>query len=674
MESRPGRYTLAAMNDRPAGWTDRLIAAPPWVKLIAWAAVTLAIAVPIQVAAWASGLQEHIFGETAQYVLLPVALMTLSLMAVLERRPAAQYGLAIGDRWRPGFFGGLAAGVGATAAYYIVAWRLGALGWPGVMYFSDWFDVIWIIPISLLIAFSLQIILSGYFLGLFRERYGNLAAIAISAAALPLLLRLNRPDELLAGPGWQREIGLLCTQLLLGAVRIASGNILAPGAILAGFLIVQKTNDQAHLLDRAKESPLLAWFAPHLDPVQAPIFWMVLAAAALPAIVLALRQPRTDAVPESAIPASLKRVYPLAMPMCLAPIEVVVHVLALAKWRVGRDYLLRLAGMIVLGGINGLICLPERLLAPLIARRRVLDPVFILGVHRSGTTHLHNLLALDPNLVAPRNHHVLNPCGALFAGWPMSGMLAAFLPWQRPMDAVQFHVFSANEEEFAIACTSRLSPYWGWVFPEQGAAYDRFFLLEGFTPAERRRWGRINLAFLRKLVFWNNRRPVLKNPCNTGRLPMLLELFPDARIVHIHRNPYDVYRSNVHFAREGQVLFQLHDPPASNTYADRFLDNYAAIERAFYRDAAALAENRFSEVRFEDLERDPIGVIEAIYAQLELPLTPEFRSRLDAYVASVAGYQKNKHRAMAEEDRRRIDAAVGDLMTRWGYAAAELPA
>ena len=57
------------------------------------------------------------------------------------------------------------------------------------------------------------------------------------------------------------------------------------------------------------------------------------------------------------------------------------------------------------------------MLPPLLRSRRVRDPVFVVGVHRSGTTHLHNLLALDPQFVSPSLYQVSNPLGCTVSGW-----------------------------------------------------------------------------------------------------------------------------------------------------------------------------------------------------------------------------------------------------------------
>ena len=266
----------------------------------------------------------------------------------------------------------------------------------------------------------------------------------------------------------------------------------------------------------------------------------------------------------------------------------------------------------------------------LLRRKKILDPVFIVGAHRSGTTHLHNLLALDPQFTTPRTYQVMNPIGFLVSGWLFIPFLWCFTPWKRPMDAMDFSLFAPQEEEYAITYCSGLSPYWGATFPREAVHYDRYIFPERFEARERAVWKAKLTLFLRKLCAFSDKQPLLKNPYNTARLEMLLELFPRGKFVHIYRNPFTVYLSNVNLARECFCLFQLQDPPqpSEKDYAARFLDHYVDIEQRFYTMAARLPADQVAEVRFEDLEVDPVHEIERIYQRLGMTITPEYRIRI----------------------------------------------
>jgi hypothetical protein len=342
--------------------------------------------------------------------------------------------------------------------------------------------------------------------------------------------------------------------------------------------------------------------------------------------------------------------------------------LTAARFRVGVKYWPRLLVTLAGSAFNTVLSLPERLIAPRVLRHQVPPPVFIVGMPRSGTTHLHNVLALDPQFRAPRNSEVFNPHGFL-TGWLTTALMTPFVSWRRPMDAVQMHVFAPQEEEFALAAMGRESPYWSFVFPRRIVMYDTFWTTKDWSPAAVQRWeGRYRL-FLRKLTCRHRRRPLLKNPANTGRVERLAQLFPGAKFIHIVRHPFAVVRSNVHLARHGLVAFQLQDPLNDDSYETRILANYQRVIDQFYRGASTIPREDVTEVRFEDLEQDAIGEVERIYAELGLEVSSEFRSRLSLYLKRLAGYRKNQFEPLAEHERRQIEEAMRPYFFRWGYLA-----
>ncbi|MEW6250179.1 MAG: sulfotransferase [Planctomycetota bacterium] len=646
---------------------QRIAAAAPFAKILVWAGWTFTVSLLVQLLFCGLGLQQQVFVQPPLGVKAIAALVGLAVLSLADHRPMSDYGLTVTRTWGRQLAGGYALGFGLAGVWCALCY-VGQVAGPCDP--ARWGALIKTAPVvveALIGAFVIQIVFSGYIFSIVRERHGAATAVIVPAILLPLMYRIDSLPAIVTHGEWQRFVWLFLMQLLAGVLRLRSGQIMLATGLIAGFASLRRMVRKTGVLDEVLHPDRAAWFYPEGDLQRAPAIWIVTAAAVFLLALAARRGGAPAAAGEGGIPVSLKRLYPFAMPMTFAPLDVQFTCLWAARGRIAWSFLPRAIAILILSTINTVLNLPERLLSPLLRQRRVLDPIFVVGVHRSGTTHLHNLLALDPQLVAPRHFQVLNPGGALLCGWPLTGVLAAFFPWRRPMDNMSSHVFSPGEEEFALANLCHVSPYWGWVFPRRAAAYDRYLCASGFTPRENRIWKRAYLSFLHKLVLWSGKRPVLKNPCNTGRLELLLELFPDARIVHIHRHPHDVYRSNVHFAREAHCLFQLQDPLAGHTYTDRFLSAYAAMESNCYRVAAELPANRFVDVRFEDLEADPLGQIARIYAQLELEFDQRFRQRLESYLGSVADYRKNRFRPLAEPVQREILQHIGPLLQRWGY-------
>src|SRR4051794_31698358 len=180
-----------------------------------------------------------------------------------------------------------------------------------------------------------------------------------------------------------------------------------------------------------------------------------------------------------------------------------------------------------------------------IAATPIQPPLFILGHWRSGTTHLHNLLAVDRRFNYPTLFQVFYPRIFLGAQWTYSQIAKVALTRNRIIDNVAHGMEMPNEDEFALNGLTFLSPYMGWSFPRRQAYYDRFLTLRDLTEPELARWREAFVFFVKKLTYKDRRRRpiVLKSPPHTCRIGLLLDLFPGARFVHIHRDPFVVFRS-----------------------------------------------------------------------------------------------------------------------------------
>ena len=106
--------------------------------------------------------------------------------------------------------------------------------------------------------------------------------------------------------------------------------------------------------------------------------------------------------------------------------------------------------------------------------------------------------------------------------------------WDRP-----------QEDEFALCLLGLPEPVHRSRVPERSADLPGFARPLRPVAGELARWKRTFLRFLQTLTFRDPRRLVLKSPPHTARVPVLLEMFPDARFVHIVRDPRVVFPSTV---------------------------------------------------------------------------------------------------------------------------------
>ena len=308
----------------------------------------------------------------------------------------------------------------------------------------------------------------------------------------------------------------------------------------------------------------------------------------------------------------------------------------------------------------------RRRFGPRIEATEVQAPLFILGHYRSGTTHLHNLLALDPRLAAPTFFQVLNPHTFLTTERWAAPLADRLVVRRRYQDEVALGAGVPGEDEVALGTMTGLSPYMAWYFPRDGSGYRRYLSFRGVPDGEAARWGHALTTFLKKVTLRYGRPLILKSPPHTARIRLLLGLFPDARFVHIRRDPYDVFRSTRHMARTVQPAFQLQESPPLDG-DDTILGVYTEMYDAYFEERGLVPEGRLCEVGYEDLERDPVGVVGSVYGSLGVEGFEGLRPRLESYLGSISGYRKNRPDDLPETLRRRIAQEWGRSFDEWGY-------
>ncbi len=294
-------------------------------------------------------------------------------------------------------------------------------------------------------------------------------------------------------------------------------------------------------------------------------------------------------------------------------------------------------------------------------------PVFILGHWRQGTTHLHNLLATDDRFSCPTLYQVCYPHTFLTteSTW-VSKAIAKHLPETRPMDNVALGVEAPFEDEYAICASGRYSPYLSFAFPRRRTHYDRYLTLHDVSNGELEAWKRQLDGFLKKVTFKSGGKLILKSPTHTCRVKTLLEMFPGAKFIHIHRNPFDVFLSTRHQVHVALDWYQL-QVSDREWVDDWIIDRFRRMYESFFNERALIPEGNFCEVEFEQLEREPITEIQRIYTTLGFPDFGAVADKLSAYADSLTGYQKNTFPSLSTALRERIKHEWGCAFSDWDY-------
>jgi hypothetical protein len=304
-----------------------------------------------------------------------------------------------------------------------------------------------------------------------------------------------------------------------------------------------------------------------------------------------------------------------------------------------------------------------------IALTEVMPPVFVLGHWRAGTTLLHEILARDPRFGYPTTYQCFFPETFVASGGVFNRLYAMFLPDKRPFDDVPFGIDRPQEEEHGLANMGVGSLYRAFAFPRRGPGDRRYLDLEGLSGEERRVWEASYLTLIKRLQFVWKKPLVLKSPMNTARIKTLLRLFPDARFVHIARDPFEIYPSTIRTLKRIMEVQGLQNPPEIDGWVGEYV--LATCERmylAYEHDRHLIPAGRLIEVRYEDLIRDPKAVMARVYRDIDLGDFAVAAPGIEAYSAERAGHRRNRHE-LGDEQRREVATRWRPYFDRFGYCA-----
>ncbi len=343
----------------------------------------------------------------------------------------------------------------------------------------------------------------------------------------------------------------------------------------------------------------------------------------------------------------------------------------LLRNRVSLRYVPRLLITLIINLVNLPFRIYERLVINPGMSKMELDhpPIFIVGHWRSGTTHLHNLLCKDPRMAFASTFQSVFP-DTLFSWlgrFLFEGFARLLIPGTRKGDNVILGTRLPQEEEFALGDKTPVCYYYFWMFPRRMREYyDRYVRMLGISDERRESWrSDYKLLIAKAIRDTGGDRFLSKNPPNTGRISFLLETYPEAKFIHIHRNPVEVFLSTQNFFHKMMPHLQLQTVEKEQLVEDIF-QIYKMMMKDYLKQRSLIPKGQLVEVSFEDLERDPVGVTHEIYRTLELDGYDQAKTHFQRYVDRMKSYRKNRHE-IAPELEQRIRREWDFAFAEWGY-------
>ncbi|ETW21489.1 sulfotransferase family protein [Mycobacterium gastri] len=279
------------------------------------------------------------------------------------------------------------------------------------------------------------------------------------------------------------------------------------------------------------------------------------------------------------------------------------------------------------------------LLTDLLTRHPEIDdielqpPVFIAGLPRTGTTHLHNMLAAASTFRTmpywesvepfPLPHEVgvePDPRRArMDVAVAVINTVMPYFPLMHEMTTDHVHEeiqLLANDFSTMLFETLAQVPRWR-----------DYYLAHDQTPHYRYLARQLKaMQFLR-----GGRRWLLKSPQHLEQVPVLDRVFPGSIVVFTHRDPVPVALSMMAMITYSARMHRSPVPVAA--IAAYWVDRLDRMLTALVRDRDTIGPRRSIDVRFDDFMADEVGVAERVYALAGEPLDESARAAITGYLA-----------------------------------------
>ncbi len=275
-------------------------------------------------------------------------------------------------------------------------------------------------------------------------------------------------------------------------------------------------------------------------------------------------------------------------------------------------------------------------------------PLIITGIPRTGTTALHKALSMDPQFQGLElwlaQMPMVRPPRASWASNPLYRKAAAGLAMVAEVAPLikTIHDMVADEADECLNAMVQSFVTIQFSSTLHVPSYHKWFLAQDETQSYQR------YANLLKLVGLNDQdqRWLLKNPGHVLGIEPLLKVFPDALIVHTHRNPIDAVPSTCSLVETFRTFYlgdETYPRELGRAHSEMWSIGLRRIMRAHDR-----KPERFHDVQFDDFNADPLGVVRGIYDWAGLTLEPAVEGRMKDWLETHSEGKPGFHRYTAE--------------------------
>ena len=297
------------------------------------------------------------------------------------------------------------------------------------------------------------------------------------------------------------------------------------------------------------------------------------------------------------------------------------------------------------------------------------DPVFVIGLPRSGTTFLFNLLSLDVAHRSPLYWEIMSPL-------PITKnekeeykrerkinrelkLAKTLIPKLRAMHTIRANtpeeceqIATMNVRSFVYMCMADVPEYIDYL---KYCSFDSVFM-----------WHK---RFFQALELNGKpKRWLLKDPSHIGHLPEILKTYPNAKFIHIHRDPTDSVGSFCSLTKNVRSAFSR--KVNTNDIGKTVIDFWNHNLNKGIEDRRQLSSNQIIDINYHDFIQSPLNQIKNVYLQLGFDMTIETENNIESYLSQNQGNTKSDHQYSLDEfglDKKIIKDQFRDYMLNYDF-------
>lgn len=302
---------------------------------------------------------------------------------------------------------------------------------------------------------------------------------------------------------------------------------------------------------------------------------------------------------------------------------------------------------------------------PEVFRRRLIPPIIVMGLPRSGTTFLHRLLGADPRNRGLYFWELVHPIPPLKGPDPRR-LVAAVESWIGRRLMIQMdhiHVIADSEYEECIWLTMPTFHSLAFYVMAPVYSYVEWFRRQPQLP--------IYEEYLEMLKIFQagtpTRRLTLKAPAHTGSLPEIRRVIPEAILVQTHRHPLGVMNSL------NSLMYFAHCTVSKQIDVLKTAEcNLGILEAEIERNLHSRRNGGIPvhDIFYEEILADPFAAVRKLYAAHGIEMTPEAETRMRQFIAQNPQHKHGTHKYRSADfgiPEARITDAFREYMREFGY-------